>query len=180
MRMCVGRDDMGYKQAVIAGEIQILSLRTPGGRPKFTFEIDMDGQKVKGISQIKGKANRLPGFDLGKAESRTPGHGQAASKMKIEEVKKIFEVVNAMGIQPRSVYDLGPAIIHLRKHSQGPRVKSKIFPDDPDFDYGKTHYEQINELMELLGTPPRQNPMRQPGRGMAPRTFDMPYKRSRL
>ena len=182
MRMCIGRDDMGYTEAVRRGEIQILSLRTPAGRPKFTLEVEMDGGKIKSIAQIKGKSNRLPGFDLGKAESRIPGKGIAAPKMKLDEVAKLFEVVNALGIQPRSVYDLGPAIIHLRRHSKGPEVMKKLFPG-AESAYGTTAYEQIEEIMELLDLPGihlRNNPMRQPGRGESPRTFDMPYKRRRL
>jgi hypothetical protein len=184
MRMCVGREDMGYAAALRKGEIQILSLRTPGGRPKFTFEVDMDGGKIKGISQIKGKANRLPGFDLGKAESRVPGRGQPSGKMKIDEVAKIFEFVTHLGIQPRSVYDLGPAIIHIRRHrhvspsAQKEMKRLGVVSLGADM-YGETQYEQINELMDLLGAPVRDNPMRQPGRGKYPRTFDMPYRRSR-
>jgi hypothetical protein len=173
MRMCVGRDDMGYKEAVRKGEIWILSMRTPAGRPKFTFEVGLRDGKPYTVKQIKGKANRVPGFDLGKEEGPTP-HGRSVPKMKLEEVLKAFEVTRLLGIDPRDVYDLGPAIIHLRKHSKGPKIKQEFFPESPT-DYGPTQYEQINEIMELLGTPPRRNPMRSL-RGR--QTFDRPYQRS--
>lgn len=105
MRMCVGRPGMGYADAVRRRSIEILSLRTPAGRPKFTFEIKLDERgKPVDVKQIKGKANRLPGWDLGKE-----GRGQ----MKEAEVEKIIEFLDFYGMDPNDVYDMGPAMREL-------------------------------------------------------------------
>jgi hypothetical protein len=75
MRHCVGKQGMGYVQAVTEGEIAIWSLRDRKAKPRFTLEVDLtlmddlgDHEGTPQVSdpsaflQIKGKANRLPGF----------------------------------------------------------------------------------------------------------------------
>jgi len=69
MRHCVGRANMGYDKAVARGQIQIWSLRTHGGKRKFTLEVTNDGRVV----QFKGKPNnRRPGFDVGEKTFQSP------------------------------------------------------------------------------------------------------------
>jgi hypothetical protein len=79
MRHCVGKADMGYIKAVKDGEIEIWSLRSRDNKPRFTLEVDSkfytadDGSppmqtltpayyRGRAIKQLKGKANRTPGF----------------------------------------------------------------------------------------------------------------------
>jgi hypothetical protein len=107
MGMCVGREDMGYTKALRRGEIKILSLRTQAGRPKFTFEVEVEDGKPTRVVQIKGKANRLPGWDLGKA-----GQGKA----KIDEIEKCIEVVKVLDLDPKDVEDLRPGRYALPEH----------------------------------------------------------------
>lgn len=101
MGMCVGRPDMGYGRAVREGEIKILSVRSPSGKPLFTIEAERKVQsydpdtrrykvdKIVRIDQVKGKANRLPGFDLGKTAPGTP--------LKKDEVVRIYELIEGPG-----------------------------------------------------------------------------------
>jgi len=70
MNHCVGRRDMGYAKAALAGEIEIWSLRSRDGKPRFTIEVDSDFYKKgatpedrgNAITQVKGTGNRLAGF----------------------------------------------------------------------------------------------------------------------
>ena len=59
MRHCIGDKSMGYIQALSDSEVEIWSLRSQAGKPRFTLEIDPDDGSVL---QLKGKANRTPGF----------------------------------------------------------------------------------------------------------------------
>lgn len=79
MRHCVGDKGMGYVKALKDGEIEIWSLRSRDNKPRFTLEVDGkfytadDGSppmqtltpayyRGRAIKQLKGKANRTPGF----------------------------------------------------------------------------------------------------------------------
>ena len=68
MRHCVGKTDMGYLQSVEKGAVEIWSLRSKSGKPRFTLEVepgifDLDPEERKdAILQLKGKANRTPGY----------------------------------------------------------------------------------------------------------------------
>jgi hypothetical protein len=80
--ICVGSPS--YKASVEEGSMEIYGIRTPVGKPKFTISLHLEteleafddadggtlfldevesGQKTFTVSQVKGKANRLPGFD---------------------------------------------------------------------------------------------------------------------
>lgn len=67
-RHCVGRHDMGYRDAVENGEIWIWSLRSAANKPILTFEVDIGTweqapgpeQRAHAITQLKGKVNRVP------------------------------------------------------------------------------------------------------------------------
>ena len=84
MRHCVGDKGMGYIKALKDGDIEIWSLRSRNNKPRFTLEVngdfDEDGWKMwvhapgpvavpernrwraLSIKQLKGKANRTPGY----------------------------------------------------------------------------------------------------------------------
>lgn len=124
MGMCVGRPDMGYGKAVREGEIKILSLRRPNGRPLFTIEANLgpDPETAKAggkfitivrIEQVKGKANRLPGFDLGKdgVFGETPLAATLRAAIKRDEVQRVLEYINTLeNVEATEVEDLAPAL----------------------------------------------------------------------
>jgi hypothetical protein len=120
MGHCVGRPGMGYGRAVHRGEIAVLSLRTESGRPKFTIEAKLTSDKrlaknkwgIWDIKQIKGKANRLPGWDLGK---------EGVGAMKEDEVAKLIELMDALGLRPGDVHDLQPALAKLLAEKRVPK-----------------------------------------------------------
>lgn len=68
MKHCVGNDTR-YAAYVMTREIEIWSLRNKDGSPRFTFHIEGEWdnmykeEREKSISQIKGKGNRLPGYE---------------------------------------------------------------------------------------------------------------------
>lgn len=79
-RHCVGRHDMGYREAVDRGRIWVWSLRSQYNKPLLTWEVDrrtwenaqrmeaagdVTASNAKGsaIRQLKGKLNRLAGKD---------------------------------------------------------------------------------------------------------------------
>jgi hypothetical protein len=110
---CVGRADMGYTKALRGKEIKIFSLRTQAGRPKFTIEADLDRSgKISAITQIKGKSNRLPGWDFGKT---------SVGSVKKDEVDKIVELFKTAPIlrhiKLESIRDLRPALEHTTSTS---------------------------------------------------------------
>ena len=104
LRHCLGGKEYGprYIQAVRDKEIKIISIRTVAGRPKMTMEvaIDEDGKSLR-VKQVKGKANRLPGWDL---------HKVGVGKVKEDEVDKAIKAVKVLGLDPWKVKDLIPAL----------------------------------------------------------------------
>lgn len=63
MKHCVGNKKMGYVAALRRGQIQIWSLRDRKNLPQFTLEVENDASLGgDGVKQLKGKANRTPGF----------------------------------------------------------------------------------------------------------------------
>lgn len=73
MRHCVGRHDMGYREAVEDEETYIWSLRSAFNKPVVTFEVDREawdftgrrpellkGERGAAIIQMKKKLNRKP------------------------------------------------------------------------------------------------------------------------
>lgn len=115
--ICVGNPRYGYAEAVAAGHIQILSMRTPSHKTKFTLEVVKKPYK---IDQIKGKANRLPGFD--------PGQQHGSSEVKVDEVEKLVQLLTFMKIDPTTVKDLQPALLRLlegKKPKENPRRNSE-------------------------------------------------------
>jgi len=88
--ICVGRSEHGYKQQLAAGEIKIYSIRTETKRPKFTINIWARGT----IDQVKGKANRLPGYEPGKDVLTKP-----------DEVRAVVEFLLFLGYTPDQIRD---------------------------------------------------------------------------
>ncbi len=182
MGMCVGRPDMGYGKAVRAGECKIFSLRRPSGKPLFTIEAtpsikDRPGRQGKpaSIDQIKGKANRLPGFDLGKdrdvhlGSTGAEAAHQAALNIKRDEVEKVIDYLESIDIDPTSVDDLWPALVAIALlNSKGDPWAKTLAPKIPGLN------KKLNEEAK------KQNPALCPmGHGDGCAGFCLPYVRRR-
>ena len=97
--ICVGRKDMPYCRNLKAGEIRIFSVRTEAGKPKFTIEEAVSGPVIK---QVKGKANRVPGFESGSSQFSKP-----------DEVRLVVEFLLHRGYTPekiRTSRDIAPGV----------------------------------------------------------------------
>lgn len=97
--ICVGRKDMPYCRNLKAGEIRIFSVRTEAGKPKFTIEEAVSGPVIK---QVKGKANRVPGFESGSTQFSKP-----------DEVRLVVEFLLHRGYTPekiRTSRDIAPGV----------------------------------------------------------------------
>jgi len=133
MRHCVGRFDMGYRDAVLRGETRIWSLRSRFNKPVLTFEIDAhewdatgpDAKALRGaaIDQIKGKLNRAAGRDP-------------------EEEKVLLWIFDQLGVDPSFVDDFGGISI--------PRAPNTGF-DVP----WRSYWERRNRRIKARLMPPR-------------------------
>lgn len=64
----------------------VYGIRAPSGKPKFTISVD-----DRGVGQVKGAANRLPGFN--------PGSGEFKGEAGVDEVRAVVEfLVNHLGM----------------------------------------------------------------------------------
>ena len=93
---CIGRPQHKYLGNVQRGEADAYSLRTQSGRPKFTFYIEADL-----VEEVKGKGNRLPGWDRGKV---------GTGKFKPVEVEKLKSCLKQLGHNPWDVDDMVPGL----------------------------------------------------------------------
>lgn len=113
-----GPQGYGYPEALKAGKARAFSLRTPAGKSKLALWADVKYSRGVGgepeivsISQVKGKANRLPGWDLHKA---------GESRFKEDEVKKTLEfILNYLEFNAYDVPDLKPAFRYM---AQDPKL----------------------------------------------------------
>lgn len=102
--ICIGQRRRGYYDALKNGEIAVYSLRSPSDKVKLTIEVDLheDG-RPKAVLQVKGKANRLPGFDLGRTEFKH-----------VDEVEMAMEFVSRyLKLDPMDAHDLAPGVTAL-------------------------------------------------------------------
>ena len=176
MGMCVGREDMGYGKAVREGEAKILSLRRPSGKPLFTIEASTSSDGViESIDQIKGKANRKPGFDLGKdtdiyAETIGPKglRQMAIAAIKRDEVERVLEYLDSINIEPLSVQDLHPALFAINdlRNREDPWA-TKIANRTPGF-------AKVEDEARYTEEPPQENPACDHGKCTG---FCVPYRR---
>jgi hypothetical protein len=113
--ICVGTERYGYKQRVKEGSIDIFSIRTGEGKSKFTIERDLEQHFEDDdwrIVQVKGKANRLPGFDAGKDTLTKP-----------LEVRLVVEFLLSLGLPPEGVEhvrDVQPGVLALKAQGIDP------------------------------------------------------------
>ena len=96
-RHCVGRYDMGYRDAVEIGDIMIWSLRSQFNKPLLTFEVSKPiwemarsaEEKASAFEQVKGKLNRLAGETA-------------------DEAAVVGYIFDALGVDPNRVPDFQP------------------------------------------------------------------------
>ena len=101
MGHCIGNPQHGHPQLLEAGITRIFSIRTEAGKTKFTIEqfikdgVHPQQGKVKAgtVTEVKGKANRLPGFEPNKTEMTKP-----------DEVRLVVEfLMKYLGLTPSQV-----------------------------------------------------------------------------
>jgi hypothetical protein len=171
MRHCVGEKGMGYIKALSDGQIEIWSLRSQKNKPRFTLEVDtqfyaddirrtMDDQtpglseaelRAENIKQLKGKANRSPGFaDKHETDGiRFP-----------EEVVFWEHVLPGLGVDPASVADFRGSLLATYRIGQ----PGGSYPTLEEY-----------RLREYPGDHPRRHPVL-PNRGEVCTGFDLPYR----
>ncbi len=101
---CIGDPRHGHPKALATGETQVYSLRTSAGKPKYTIELESAGKhggqrwenvEIDGtywfIAQVKGRANRLPGF------TAAEGGGSVDTMNKPIDVRLVCEFLLALG-----------------------------------------------------------------------------------
>jgi hypothetical protein len=138
MRHCVG-DSPTYARGVADGSKEIWSLRDRSNKPHFTLEIDTGihrykpdpseiddetsdshkwaKQRAQFVKQLKGKANRTPGF----AEQR------GGSVTKPEEVILWKWLLKKLHIHPEQISDFSAARMTLPKTRQPEQIQASAY-----------------------------------------------------
>ncbi len=154
--ICVGDPDQGYIGLVYQGKLKIMSLRYPTGKTLMTFEFDIDGSgAITRCKQIKGKANRLPGFDK--------AYGRDKKFIKPQEVEVALEILEHFKIDPERVNDMQDPLRAYNALKQGtkPESVSSYFASLADFEnhvhcgfcnhrYGSAAYARLDRLANIL------------------------------
>lgn len=86
---CIGTEQYGHPKMLRDGKTKVYSIRTEAGKPKFTIEQDA---RSGAILEVKGKANRLPGFEPGKNAMTKP-----------DEVRLVTEFLLSLGQTPEQI-----------------------------------------------------------------------------
>lgn len=125
MRLCVGDPRMGYIRGVAEGNLAIWSMRNPGGKRLFTIEVILRNGLPHFIPQIKGKANRPPGW----AHADSPIEGE---KLRVRELEALLEFLDWLGIPPSEIDDLDEALeAYTQQPRENPPRPRKTFSDPP-------------------------------------------------
>ena len=137
---CIGNEQYGHPKALREGKTQVFSVRTEAGKSKFTIEMvqwsgaprrvaredagplsESGGQPHERCSrpewfwkvdQVKGKANRLPGFLPGKTTLAKP-----------DEVRLVTDFLMHLGFTPaaiREVSDVRPGVLAMEESGVDP------------------------------------------------------------
>lgn len=119
---CLGSESSGHPRALREGRTKVYSIRTEAGKVKFTIELsrghpdastividenDRRQGKAWGINEVKGKANRLPGFEPGK---------DALTKQ--DEVRLVTDFLLHLGFEPsaiRTARDTAPGVVAMEE-----------------------------------------------------------------
>ncbi len=157
MGHCVGDANMGYMDGVRDGEIKIMSIRRPSSKPLFTIEAETSDGVIVKLEQIKGKGNRLPGFDRGQHQG-IYGVNKDAMKATVAALKKdeVQRVVEFLADKPGhwdgrylDIVDLQPALFAVAElvRSKDPWAL-KLIEQHPDLlgDNRALHEQTIRAL----------------------------------
>ncbi len=127
--ICVGREDMGYRRRLADGQIELYAILTEADKPKFCIERLVRDNR---IMQVKGKANRLPGFAAG--VDVTPG----TALTKPDEVRLVVEFLQSLGYSDTDIAaskDIGPGIFTMIENGVipfvPPPVKQRRLKENP-------------------------------------------------
>ncbi len=111
---CIGNEANGHPKALRDGKTQVFSIRTEVGKPKFTIELRkeygdipsgrlaMIGSSLWSVAEVKGKANRQPGFEAGKDVFTKP-----------DDLRLVTDFLLSLGYSPealKDVRDIAPGI----------------------------------------------------------------------
>jgi len=148
--MCVGDPEHGYIQGVLNGDIKILSLRRPGGKPLLTFEVQLYDDEPLKVAQISGKSNRLPGWDLNSFEL---GKLKEGAKVKKAEVERAIAVVKKLGLDPEEVPHLRPGLAAIygpeKQFFKG--VEFKGWRNNPNAHVIRVDFDQLKTFDDPVG-----------------------------
>ncbi len=119
LRHCVGKPDMGYVRALAEGKIEVWSVRNAQDKPLFTMEVEVDPVESDAevmdrapalnnvaewrgscVKQVKGTANRLPGF--------TDTHASVFQWP--NEVRRLRAFFEGIDVDPEHVRDMKPGL----------------------------------------------------------------------
>jgi hypothetical protein len=111
--ICVGNESFNYTRDVKAGTTKIFSLRRASGKPLLTMEYNV---RRGTIEQVKGKANRLPGF----------GSRDTSTMDRPGEVEQAVEFVTRhLKLDPAAIRDLAPGYRALSRAQEEPRANPR-------------------------------------------------------
>lgn len=109
--ICIGQRRYGYPAAVEEGKARIFVMKTKKGRAKIVIEtdIDEDGNPIR-LKEIRGKANRAPGFLPAKPDDRLD-----SGRFRPVEVEMLLAFAEELGLgdQVESNRFLQPGIKRL-------------------------------------------------------------------
>jgi hypothetical protein len=118
---CIGNPWHGHPQLLSSGTARVFSIRTEAGKTKFTIEqFVKDGEhpqqgavKAGTVTEVKGKANRLPGFEPEKTEMTKP-----------DEVRLVVEfLMKYLGLSPSEIeatHDIRGGVMAMKAMGQDP------------------------------------------------------------
>lgn len=123
MRLCLSDPEIGYYSQVINNEIEIWSIRSKSGKRRFTIEIDAkfrdaESPEEKGslVYQVKGKANRLPGYKDAKSETI----------VFFDEVVFLMNLFFDLGIDVFSIEEMKKQALEIVKLNEDGLLSSKL------------------------------------------------------
>jgi len=122
--ICVGREDMGYRRRLSEGAIELYAILTEADKPKFCIERNVRDNR---IVQVKGKANRLPGFAADDLAMTKP-----------DEVRLVVEFLQSLGYSDADIaaaQDIGPGVFAMIENGVipfvPPPVKQRRLKENP-------------------------------------------------
>ena len=122
--ICVGREDMGYRRRLVDGKIELYAILTEADKPKFCIERLVStaplgsANAIGDIYQVKGKANRLPGFEPNKSDLTKP-----------DEVRLVVEFLMTMEFSVRQIAqmrDIGPGVRTMLENGIDPSLPPPV------------------------------------------------------